>query len=215
MKYKGIIFDLDGTLIDSIEDISDSMNKTLEEFDMERFTYEEYKEKIGKGFRNLVINSIEDKNNEELINKMTERFQYNYDKNYINKSKPYVGIDNLLLKLKEKNINIAIFSNKKEEYTKKVAEKLLNNINFISILGEVKDRPIKPDPTGINIILEKMKLNKSEVIYVGDTNVDMITGKNSGLKTIGVEWGFRNRKELIESGADIIVSKPEEILELF
>lgn len=215
MKYKGIIFDLDGTLIDSIEDISDSMNKTLEEFDMERFTYEEYKEKIGKGFRNLVINSIEDKNNEELINKMTERFQYNYDKNYINKSKPYVGIDNLLLKLKEKNINIAIFSNKKEEYTKKVAEKLLANINFISILGEVKDRPIKPDPTGINIILEKMKLNKSEVIYVGDTNVDMITGKNSGLKTIGVEWGFRNRKELIESGADIIVSKPEEILELF
>lgn len=168
MKYKGIIFDLDGTLLNTIEDISDSMNAVLEEFGYNTHNYEEYKLKIGSGLKNLTINSLDNNVNEEEIEKIYNRLVEVYSKNYMNKSKEYNGIKEMLLELQNENIKIGIFSNKKEEYTLKIAESIFSYIDFTIVLGQVEDRNIKPDTEGIDIILNEMGLDKSDVAYVGD-----------------------------------------------
>ena len=213
-KYKGIIFDLDGTLINSIEDIVDSMNEVLNEYGMATFTLEEYKTKIGSGIRNLVKRSLPENTKEEEIDEAVKLYEKFYEKNYLNKTKAYEGIDELLEKLVEMDIKLGINSNKKDNYTKELAKKIFKNIPFIKVFGEREGIPIKPDTTTMLEIVEAMELQPEEVLYIGDSDVDMITGKNADMDTVGVEWGFRSKEELISSGATYIISTPKDLLDI-
>lgn len=213
-KYKGIIFDLDGTLLNTIEDISDSMNEVLQAFNLNTYSYEEYKQKIGGGFRNLILNSFPEGANENTIDKALDMLFKIYSENYINKTRPYDGIDDLLNSLVEKNIKLAVNSNKKDEYTKNLIYRFFDGIPFTDIYGQRENIQIKPDPTAALEIAENINLKPEEILFIGDTKTDILTGKNAHMDSVGVLWGFRSREELSKYGAKYIVSDWKEILDI-
>lgn len=211
-KYKGIIFDLDGTLLNTIEDLGDSMNKVLEEFKLPNFTYDEYKLKVGGGFKGLVVNSFPEDANEEMINKGIKLFSDFYDQSYLNKTKPYKGIVDLLNIFKKSGIKLGVNSNKRNDYTNNLVQKHFKDIPFLGVYGERKGILIKPDPTSALEIAKNMNLKVEEVLYIGDSKPDILTAKNAGMDSVGVLWGFRDRQELEKYGASFIVESPKEIL---
>ncbi len=213
MKIKGIIFDLDGTVLDTIEDIGDSMNEVLEGLGMEKLSYNEYKLKVGRGFRNLVKDIIPNSSEEE-IDSNYEALELAYERNYLNKSKPYEYIVKMLNSLVDKDIKIGINTNKNQKYASNLIAEKFENISFIDIVGVEDGRYIKPDPTSGNNIIEKMGLSKDEVLYIGDTEVDIKTGKNIGVKTVAVAWGFRNFEDLKIENPDFMIENPMEIIDL-
>lgn len=213
-KYKGIIFDLDGTLLDTIDDLGDSMNEVLQIYNNPIFTNEEYKLKIGGGFKGLMQNSFPEATDLEIIKEATLLFSNIYDGKYINKTKPYRGIDDILDELNKMGIKIGINSNKKDKYTNSLADKFFKRIPFIAIYGERQGIPRKPDPTSALEIIQLMGLKPEEVLYIGDSKVDIMTAKNAGIDSVGVLWGFRNYDELSKHGATYIISDAKEILNI-
>lgn len=213
-KYKGIIFDLDGTLLDTIDDIGDSMNRVLKKYNHRIFTMEEYKLKVGGGFKGLALNSFPEGTDLDIIDEAMLLFSNIYESNYLNKTKPYKDIDYILDELNKMEIKIGINSNKKDNYTNILTDKFFSRIPFIAIYGEKKGIPRKPDPTSALEIIQLMRLKPEEVIYIGDSMVDMITAKNAGIDSIGVLWGFRNYEELSKYGATYIISEAKKILSI-
>ncbi len=213
MDIRGIIFDLDGTLIDTIEDIGDSMNEVLKSLGREKLSYDEYRLRVGGGFKNLVARTCPDLTCENYDLALA-RLEEAYRKNYLKKSRAYPNMEELLIRLEGRGIKLGINTNKNQEYTKALLNKIFPTIGFIKVVGVDNRNFIKPDPRGAELILEKMGLDRSQVLYIGDSNVDMETGKNAGMKRVGVDWGFRGEKELREYGADYIVYDPLEILNL-
>lgn len=213
-KYKGIIFDLDGTLLDTIDDLGDSMNEVLEILGYPTFSMDQYKIKVGGGFRGLAINSLPEGIDEETISETIRLFTKIYDGKYTGKTKAYEGINALLDELVDRGIVLSINSNKRNEYTNILTDKFFGNIPFIKVYGEREGLPKKPDPfTALEIIAE-MGLNKEEVLFIGDTKTDIQTANNAGMDSVGVLWGFRDYEELSSYGATYIVKNPEEIQNL-
>ena len=213
-KYKGIIFDLDGTLLDTIQDISDSANEVLTLYGYPNFSYDEYKLKVGDGLKNLFRNSVPDGIDDNTFEEAYRLFLKTYNKNYQNKTIPYKGIVEMLEEIDKMGIKIGINSNKKNEYTYKLAIKFFIRVPFIAIFGERNDIPRKPDPTAAKEILKDMDLQPEEVLYVGDSKTDIMTATNAGMDGMGVLWGFRSFEELNKYGAKYIVSNPEEIVNI-
>ena len=211
-KYKGVIFDLDGTLLNTIEDLGDTVNKVLEEFSLPTFTYAEYKLKVGGGIKNLVINSFPENTSQEIIDEGLKLFDLYYEKNYKNKTRPYKGILEVLDELKERGIKLAVNSNKRDDYTKLLVDKFFPDIGFLKVYGDREGVVKKPDPHSALEIAEFMNLEAGEVLYIGDSNVDILTAKNAAMDSVGVLWGFRDREEFNKYGADFIVGDPKEIL---
>lgn len=213
-KYKGIIFDLDGTLINTIEDLGDSVNEVLKSYEYPIHPYEAYKLKIGGGFQSLIENSFPKDTKEETIREALQSFVKIYDTKYQNKSQPYEGIEKILDILVQKGYILAVNSNKRTDYTNRLVEKLFPKIPFVEVFGERKDIPKKPDPVSALELADLMKLDPKDILYIGDTKTDMETAKNAGMDSVGVLWGFRGEEELRKSGARYIVSKPQEIIEI-
>lgn len=211
---KGIIFDLDGTTLNTLKDLTTSINLVLNDFDIKNLNEEEVKYKVGTGFRNLMINCFEKNTNDKTIDEAVEKFTLYYSKNYTLNTKPYEGIKELIKWLKENNILIGINSNKKHEYTKKLVKLNFEEINQEYVYGKRNEYPIKPDPVNNIEIISKMKLENEEVLYVGDSNIDCDTAKNSNLKMVAVTWGFRKKEELEIESPEYIVDKPNEIIDL-
>lgn len=209
---KGIIFDLDGTTLSTLYDIQESVNIVLEHHGYKKQDYESVRLHIGKGSRNLIKESLPEDVSDETIDKLTKEYIEVYGKRYDVKTKPYEGIEELLNQLEEKNILLAVNSNKPDEYTKNLIKKHFPGNTFVDVIGAREGIPYKPDPYSANEIIKKMKLNKNEILYVGDSDSDVNTARNAGIKVVGCEWGFRDKKTLTEAGADIIISKPEELL---
>lgn len=209
---KGIIFDLDGTTANTLQDIKDSLNKTLVEYGFKEKNSEEVRLNLGKGSLKLISDSLPENTDEKLISEILNSYLENYSKNYLVKTTAYQGINDLLKTLQNKNILLAINSNKPDHLTKAIIKQLYPEISFIEILGNVDDIPRKPDPAGAEMIIEKMGLDKNEVLYIGDSETDIQTAHNANLKVIGCLWGFRDLQTLQENNATYIVSKPEEIL---
>ena len=209
---KGIIFDLDGTTANTLEDIKDCLNKALVEFGFRERNSEEVRLSLGKGSLKLIIDSTPEGTDEKTIKEILELYLDIYSKNYIVKTVPYDGIYDLLITLQDKGIKLAVNSNKPDHLTKVIIKEFYPEIDFIEVLGNRDDIPRKPDPAGANLIIEKMGLEKIEVLYVGDSETDMQTAHNAGLKVVGCPWGFRDIETLKENNATYIVSKPEEIL---
>lgn len=215
MNYKAVIFDLDGTLLDTIDDLADSMNFVLDRFQYSTHGVDKYKYFVGDGMLTLVKRALPPEVcTEETANQCLEAMREEYAQRWADKSKPYKGIPELLNALQAKGIKINILSNKPHEFTQEVVKKLLPDWSFEIIFGERKGIPKKPDPAGALEICSMLGLNPEQVLYLGDTNTDMMTANAAGMHAVGVTWGFRPAEELLEHGAKVLIDAPEELLAL-
>lgn len=213
--FKGVIFDLDGTLVNSLQDIADSMNSALNAKGFKTHDYDSYRYFVGRGLRNLVSQVLSDKDKTaENINILYVDLLKEYGKNLVKNTALYQGIPILLDELKARNLKLAVLSNKNDAFTKEIAEKLLSRWSFNVILGSSNDIPRKPDPTGALMISESFHIAPEEVLYLGDTGIDMQTALAAKMFSVGVTWGFRDREELINNGAKTVIDRPEELLHL-
>lgn len=210
---KLIIFDLDGTLLNTIGDLTNACNYVLQQHGFPLHTHDEYRYFIGSGIRRLIRLALpeEYRADDDFCRQILDEFIVRYNAHLHEETCPYEGIIPLLKQLNAKGINIAVASNKYQEGVDAVVNFYFPDIKFVATIGTGPEVPTKPDPTIVNKIIELCPVEKSEILYLGDSNVDMVTAKNAGLTAIGVLWGFRTKKELIESGADITIEKPEEI----
>lgn len=214
MKFKAVIFDLDGTLVNSLIDIADSMNKVLENRNLPTHSYEVINSFIGSGLRNLVTKAIpETIKTEENIESCFQEMIAEYRNNCTNKTSIYDGIIDLLSELKSRNIKLAVLSNKADEFTKKISHDLFPN--YFEIANGLKDEATKkPHPTGALEISNDLGFSPEEILYVGDSGIDMQTAKNANMYAVGVLWGFRPEEELIAEGAQSIINNPLELIAL-
>lgn len=213
---KAVIFDLDGTLSDSIASIKYCGDKALEAFGIGPFSEQQYKYFVGDGAANLIRRALAAGGDTELVHFQEAFALYReiFRENCMYQVKPYEGIPDLIAGLKERGIKIAVLSNKPHVETVNVIEALFGEGCFDSIQGQKENVAIKPSPEGVFQILEMLELTEEEILYLGDTATDMKTGKSAGAFTVGALWGFRDRAELEEGGADVIIEHPLQVLEL-
>lgn len=215
MSKKAVIFDLDGTLTDTLKSIWKSANLALADVGLPPFDIDRYRYFVGDGAAELVKRALIADGDKELVlfDKMSESYRKHFEK-YVNyEVRPYEGIRELLHALKEKGILLAVNSNKPQDRTVNVIEENFGKGTFDILVGQSDERARKPAPDGVFYIMERLRLMKDEVIYLGDTCVDMKTGRSAGVFTIGALWGFRDRQELEENHADAIIEHPMELLE--
>ena len=211
-----VIFDLDGTLLDTIEDLADSMNHVLLENALPTHPVDAYFHFIGNGMAKLVERALPDSirsNGEQVVN-FTEAFRIAYDARWNRKSKPYPGIPEVLDSLVAAGIPMAICSNKPDPFTQKCVAELLPRWKFDCVLGQSDAFPRKPDPSSTLHITKTLGIAPAEAWFIGDSGVDMQTASAAGAQAVGVLWGFRSESELRENGASHIVTTPAELQEL-
>lgn len=208
------IFDLDGTILNSLNDLADSCNFILSNNNLQTHNTESYKQFVGNGIEKLIERSVHESKREPIfIHKLISEFILYYSEHSTIKTKPYYGIIDLLEKLQSMQIKLAVASNKKDSETQKLVKYFFPNISFDAVLGKRDGVIPKPNPQIVFDILNKLNIkNKREVIYIGDSNVDMQTAINADIFPIGVEWGFRTVDELIDNGAKLILNKPSDLI---
>ena len=214
MKYKGIIFDLDGTLVNSLEDISDAMNSVLTGLNYPTHTYDTYQYFIGSGLRNLVTKALPaSNNNDEQIETCFESMVKGYRETCTLKTKPYEGIIELLDNLVSRNIKLAVFSNKADELTKKITSEIFPDY-FDASVGLSLESLKKPNPFEALTISKNWNLKPEEIIFIGDSDIDIQTAINANMLPVGVTWGYRTEEELKASGAKLVIHNPLELYEI-
>jgi len=211
---QGFIFDLDGTLLDTAEDLRDSVNVAMELNSLPTFSVDDIKRMVGNGIKNLITQSLPNDSNDQRIERVLQQFKTDYASRYMTKSHPYKGILATLNQLQAKHIKLSVVSNKMDDYTQTMIKHYFPQVNFIYVTGELEGVDRKPDPTLTLQAINAMDLAKEHILYVGDTRVDMQTAHNAGLKSVGVTWGFRSQKELEDHHADFIIRTPKELLSL-
>lgn len=212
---KAVIFDLDGTLSDSIASMKYCGDRALAPFGYGPFPESDYKYFVGDGAANLIKRALKAGGDEKLVHfeEAFALYKKFFAENCMYQVKPYEGIPELLAALKEKGLKIAVLSNKPHDQTIDVIETLFGKGYFDIIRGQKDGVPIKPDPAGVFAILRQWYLTAEDILYLGDTATDMKTGKSAGAFTVGALWGFRDRRELEEGHADAIIVHPLELLE--
>jgi len=214
MQFRAIIFDLDGTLLDTLDDIADAMNDVLAARGLPTHPVDAYRHFVGDGVRNLARRTLpESHRDEETIDRFTAEMREAYAKNWNNKSRPYAGVPDMLDELTASGIKLAILSNKPHDFTVKCVTTLLPRWRFDVVMGHHDAIALKPDPSGALEVLAKLGLGAKDVLYVGDSGMDMQTAVRAGMFPLGVLWGFRGGNELRLSGAKELVRTPAEILE--
>jgi len=216
MHYTAVIFDLDGTLLDTINDIADSMNAALDKFGFPGHRVDEYKTFIGDGIEVLARRSLPaDVHSEETVRSCVDAMRDEYARRWQLTSRPFANVPELLDRLSALGVGMSIFSNKLDRFTKDMVNALLGSWHFHAVKGLTSEIPRKPDPTGALEIARIMKAEPYRCIFVGDSGIDMLTGLRSGMLPVGVLWGYQDREILISNGADTLVSDPLELLALF
>lgn len=212
---KAVLFDLDGTLVNSLEDLATSTNFALERFGFPTHETEKFKYFVGDGMPKLIERVLpEDKRDCETHSLVLECFMNHYREHYIDKTSVYIGITELLNCLKQRNIKLAVVSNKAQEMAVTVTEKLFGNGLFDIVCGKQEGYPPKPDPTLTLKVISELSVKPEECVFVGDSGMDMAVAKNAKCVPVGVLWGFREMAELLNFGADFVVSNPNEILQI-
>jgi phosphoglycolate phosphatase len=215
VKFDGVIFDLDGTLVDTLQDIADAMDRVLAQEGAPGHTSAEYRYLIGHGIRNLVAESLPpDLRSEERIARCYERMIEDYGRNSLVKTRPYDGVPELVRALRGEGLPLAIHSNKSDELTRDIVAALLDPADFVVVHGARPDAPLKPDPAIALAIAARFGVAPEHVVYVGDSLVDMRTATAAGMIPVGALWGFRTRDELVESGAAVVIDAPLDLLAL-
>lgn len=208
-----VIFDLDGTLIDTLFDLTDSVNYVLTENKMPKRTYDEIRSFVGNGIYRTIELAVPLNTPKELTDKCYKEMVEYYKTHSLIKTKPYEGVQELIKVLHDKKINTAVATNKTEPAAKDIVKMFFGeNIDFV--VGDDKKTPLKPNPDNIIKIFNHFNIKPEEVIYIGDSEVDVLTAKNSNLDMIAVLWGFRDKEILIENGASKFAQNTNELLSL-
>ncbi len=210
MRYDTVIFDLDGTLLNTLDDLTDSVNELMREEGCPQRTKEEIRDFIGDGVKKLMERSLPAGTPEREVLRCLSRYREIYLKNMENQTRPYDKIPELLAKLKKMGVRVGVVSNKPDEATGKMCRSYFPGLVDAAI-GDNPDRRKKPEPDNVYEALRQLGAEKGKTLYVGDSDVDVITAKNAGLVCAGVTWGYRSRKTLEEAGADYLVDDPDAL----
>ncbi len=208
------IFDLDGTIIDSLPDIIDCVNETLEKFGHAKREYADIRKFIGNGARVLVEKSIGEALSEEELLKRLNYYNNLYTNSGSPKTKVYDGMKEIISKLKERGYYTAVITNKPQMTTDNVMENYFSDISFDAVIGQKEGVKRKPDPTSTLYLLDKFNVPKENAFFIGDGETDCLTAKNAGVKSISVLWGYRDRKDLEEASANLFIDNPKALLDL-
>ncbi|MBN1769582.1 MAG: HAD-IA family hydrolase [Prolixibacteraceae bacterium] len=211
--FGGIIFDLDGTLLDSIEDIAMASNKVLINNGLPGHSLDKYVEFIGNGARRIIQRALPEhlKLDDVVVEKILDEYKTAYKENIVVKSCLFEGISELLLHLNNRKIPIAINTNKPHDQTMLIAQKLLNDFIFAVLVGQRDENQKKPDPFGALYIANHLGLKPEEILFVGDSAVDVKTAQNAGMQMVGVSWGYSKENELENAGCETIVDSVSEL----
>ncbi len=212
---KAVVFDLDGTLTDTIASIKISADKAVGKYGFGPFSEDQYKYFVGDGAATLIERCLEAGGDKEqkYFEGAFQKYQKVFEEYCMYKVEPYAGIRELLAALKEKGLKLTVLSNKPHARTVEVIHTIFGEDCFDVIRGQMEGVPKKPSPEGVFEILEELSLIPEDILYLGDTGTDMKTGKSAGAFTIGALWGFRQKEELIENGADAIIENPLQLLD--
>ena len=214
-QYRGAIFDLDGTLLDTIADIGNSANLVLTQYGHPTYDLPAYKRFVGRGFLHLLKQAFPADTPEEQFPEILDCMLQTYDVHYMDHTVPYPGMVELVNRLHAAGIPVAVNSNKRDQYTKSLIAKNFPGIPFADVIGEGAAFPRKPKPDGALHIAQLMGLSPDQILYIGDSDTDMQTGHAAGMDTVGCAWGFRGEQELRENGATYIAHTAEDIGALF
>ena len=212
---KACIFDLDGTLTDTLDSLEYSVNETMKQIHMPQITKEQCRDFVGNGAKVLIEKALK-AGGDEALDKLDEAMEVYgrvFDENCTYKVVPYKGIERMLETLKKQGIRLAVLSNKPDRQVGHVIKEIFGEGLFDWIQGQKEGVPRKPDPSAALDIADRLGAEIAETAYIGDSEVDAATGKNAGLKTIGVLWGFRDRKTLETAGVDDLIDRPDELLQ--
>lgn len=212
---KACIFDLDGTLTNTLESMTYSVNLTLKEMGLSQITKDQCRMFVGNGARVLIEESLKVSGDPKAsrIEEGMKIYGRIFDQNCTYHVTLYEGIPEMLKALKDRGIHLAVLSNKPDRQTVKVVKAIFGEELFDYAQGQKEGIRRKPEPDGVWYLMEQMHVSKEECLYIGDSEVDAATGRNAGLKTIGVLWGFRDRKTLETAGADDLIDRPDELLQ--
>lgn len=214
MKYNTVLFDLDGTLIDTLEDLTDSVNLVMDQEGHPAKTIEDVKNGIGEGYRLLMEACLPVGTESAEIDRCTALFEAIYMERMMNKTKPYQGITDLLVNLRIHGVRIGVVTNKMDDAANLICRHYFGALIDVAI-GDTPERKKKPAPDNVIEALRQLGAKREQVLYVGDSDIDVCTAIDSGLDFIGVSWGYRSRERLQEVGAKIVVDHPTDVLAHF
>lgn len=213
---KCAIFDLDGTLVNTIDDLGLATDAVLREFGVQpKWSEADYKKFVGNGAKKLVERAFEHRLSAQELEKAYASFKVKYNAIKMDHAHAYPGIKEALDAIKEKGVHLAVVTNKPDEAAQGMIESIFGNNYFDVIIGATDDVPKKPDPTTVNLALKRLNCRAKDAMYFGDSDVDMITGRNAGIETIGCSWGFRSFAELFAQHPSVILDEPSYIPKLF
>ncbi|MBE6564058.1 MAG: HAD family hydrolase [Ruminococcaceae bacterium] len=210
MKYTLAVFDLDGTILDTLDDLANSLNHALAHHGYPTRTRTEVRRFVGNGIAKLIARGVPEGTAEEKTKQVHETFTEHYAVHCADNTKPYDGILALLRDLRTEGLKTAVLSNKADYAVQSLCEQYFPSL-FDAAAGEKEGIRRKPAPDGVNAVLEAVGIDRGQAVYIGDSEVDIETAKNAGMDCIIVDWGFRDRGFLKDSGADVIVSTPDEL----
>ncbi|MBQ2953373.1 MAG: HAD family hydrolase [Clostridia bacterium] len=210
--YRAVLFDLDGTLTDTLEDIATAMNRALRLHGLPEWPQEAYRYLVGNGARVLAQRCVRDW--QEQAEAVRATYQAYYGDHNLVRTRPYDGVPEMLAGLQRQGLALAVLSNKPDQDTKAVVRHFFPEIPFVVVRGQVEGVPVKPDPAGALAVASQTGIEPGEWLYLGDTAVDMACARAAGMHPVGALWGFRTEKELRDSGAEHLISAPEELLRI-
>jgi len=214
-KYSGVIFDMDGTIVDTLEDIAASMNRALKKMGFPELPIEGYLDKVGWGIERLAFLSLpEEERQKETPSRLAEQAVLFYAEAPLVHTRPYPGIPELIGALRQRKMKIAVLTNKPDPVAQKVAAGLFPSGSFDRVQGGAAGKALKPDPASVWELLVELDLTPANTIFAGDSEVDIKTAVSSGCFPLGVAWGYRSRETITNAGARLIIEKPEELLQL-
>ncbi|HOZ46278.1 MAG TPA: HAD family hydrolase [Candidatus Hydrogenedentes bacterium] len=215
MQHDAVLFDLDGTLLDTLEDLAESVNVMLRSRGFVPHPVDAYRYFVGEGAILLITRALpEEHRDEQTISAALQDFQDAYRDRWYTKTTPYEGIPEMLDELDARGVKKAVLSNKPHRFTVQCVDSLLPEWTFDVVFGQREGVPRKPDPTVALEVAARLGLAPDRVLYVGDSSIDMKTARAAGMVAVGVSWGFRPRAELLENGAQFIIDRPEELIDL-
>lgn len=215
MQYKAAIFDLDGTLIDSLADLADSANEMLASYGFPTHPVDPFRYFVGNGSRKLIERCLPESKQGDaaFVTEALAKYKACYEKNLLHKTRPYDGIREMLQTMQQKGIPLGICTNKHQSAATAIVDTFFPAGTFMDNIGDRDGLPRKPDPQKVLLIASHMGVKPAEVAYFGDTSVDMDTAQNAGFLAVGVTWGFRPKEELEEHGAKVLLNHPQELFE--
>ena len=212
MKYKAVVFDMDGTLLDTLADLGEAMNRVLEQHGFPSHPLDAYRHFVGSGAGELVARALPaDVRDSDMRARCLQGFLREYEAGWRIKTRLYPGVPELLDSLAARSIPIAVLTNKPQAFAELCMREFLSSWDFALVVGQKPGMPVKPDPAGSRQIVAHLGVRPEEILYLGDTDVDMLTAVNAGMHPVGVLWGFRPREELLASGASDVLAHPMEL----